>query len=337
MSTQSEAEGDSKSSVGSFPHVLPRLPVFSGDDKDCQFDLWHFEVQCLEAEKRPEADIKLAIRRSLKGQAQRTLLALGIDAKLSEILTKFKTVFGPSHSIQTVLSTFYSLRQKEGEDAGSFSNRLQDCLHQAVQLGRVQRSSTEVMLKEAFEAGLRQQTRLAVSYLFGQPELTFDKLVLEVKRMERELGLDSSASVRSLQESQVKELTAQVAQLRTELQAIKQLHSTSSPSSNSGPARSRRGSQGQGYEPPSGAGPPPHPTAFYGDARAGGYRQDAQNLRRPPRQRGGPITCWRCGQEGHLARGCRNNVQVPLNSSQPVGSASPQAKPSQQWWGGRRW
>ena len=315
-----------------YSHVLPRLPPFSGDDKDTQFDLWHYEVQCLEAEKRPEADIKLAIRRSLKGQAQRTLLALGIEASLSEILDKFKTVYGPSQSIQTVLSTFYSLRQKEGEDAGAFANRLEDCLHQAVQLGRVKRSSTELMLSEAFEAGLRQQTRLAVAFIFAQPDMTFDKLVLEVKRMERELGLNSSASVRSIQESQIKELTAQVAQLRTELQSIKQLNSAPSPQGNSGSTSSGR--RGQGHVPHPGNNASSRQAASFENAHAGGYQQGFQPPTRQPRQRGGPIVCYRCRQEGHISIGCRN---TPLNSSQPVEPAYPQAnRHNPQSWGGRR-
>ena len=72
--TEDSTEKKMDSKFTSF--VLPRLPPFSGDDKDCQFDLWHYEVQCLEQEKHPESDIKLAIRRSWRGQAQRTLMSL---------------------------------------------------------------------------------------------------------------------------------------------------------------------------------------------------------------------------------------------------------------------
>jgi hypothetical protein len=52
--------------VGGREHkVMPRLPVFSIDDKDTAFNLWEFEVQCLVAEDQHEADIKLSIRGSL--------------------------------------------------------------------------------------------------------------------------------------------------------------------------------------------------------------------------------------------------------------------------------
>ena len=58
--------------------ILPRLPLFSGETKDAAFNLWKYEVECLRAEGKREADVRLAIRRSLKGQASRTLMTLGV-------------------------------------------------------------------------------------------------------------------------------------------------------------------------------------------------------------------------------------------------------------------
>ena len=45
--------------------ILPRLPLFSGETKDAAFDLWKYEVECLRAEGKREADVRLAIQRSL--------------------------------------------------------------------------------------------------------------------------------------------------------------------------------------------------------------------------------------------------------------------------------
>ena len=53
---------------------LPRLPLFSGETKDAACDLWKYEVECLRAEGKREADVRLAIRRNLKGQASRTVM-----------------------------------------------------------------------------------------------------------------------------------------------------------------------------------------------------------------------------------------------------------------------
>ncbi|GFS23222.1 hypothetical protein ElyMa_006971500 [Elysia marginata] len=32
--------------------MFPRLPIFSGEDKDTDFDVWHFDVKCLIQEQR---------------------------------------------------------------------------------------------------------------------------------------------------------------------------------------------------------------------------------------------------------------------------------------------
>ena len=82
-------DADKDEIVGRPVHaVLPRLPIFSGDAKDTTFDLWSFEIKCLQTEGRAEADIRLAIRRSLKGQASRTLMSLGTEASVENILSK---------------------------------------------------------------------------------------------------------------------------------------------------------------------------------------------------------------------------------------------------------
>ncbi|RUS68980.1 hypothetical protein EGW08_023257 [Elysia chlorotica] len=126
--------------------IQPRLPLFSGESKDTAFDLWRYEVECLRAEGKREADIRMAIRRSLKGQASRTLMTLGVGASVDDILRKFQSVFGPTETAQNILSRFYGLKQGQAEDAGSFAARLEDVILQAVQLGRVRREDVDAML-----------------------------------------------------------------------------------------------------------------------------------------------------------------------------------------------
>ncbi|GFO14967.1 modulator of apoptosis 1-like [Plakobranchus ocellatus] len=162
--------------------VMPRLPVFTGESKDCSFDQWEFEVQCLIKEAWPEDEVKLLIRRSLRGQASRTLMNLGTDASLATIMAKFKSVYGHILSLNTVMATFYSMKQAETEDAGSFAQRLEDTAHQAVTLGRVEQKELNALLKEAFCAGLKPQTKLITGFLLENKALTFDQLSLEVKR-----------------------------------------------------------------------------------------------------------------------------------------------------------
>ena len=341
-------DADKDEIVGRPVHaVLPRLPIFSGDAKDTTFDLWSFEIKCLQTEGRAEADIRLAIRRSLKGQASRTLMSLGTEASVENILAKFSSVFGPTESISTVLSKFYSLRQKEGEDAGSFASRLEDCLYQAQQLGRVSPENSPKMLREAFEAGLRPQIRVAVGYLFSSTGLSFESLVKEVKRIERELDLTTPSAVRSLQSTQIEQLTAQVAHLKTELQSLKQHRPAQSPAPLA-PPRPSRGRQSftssRGPAPPGHFRPPRAGPLFQHQSRqdSPGTSHQQSGAAAYPQHPQGPsgIWCWNCGQEGHTMRGCRQPknffLHQPLNARQPVPPAHPQAYQSPAWWGGQQ-
>ena len=123
-----------------------RLPTFSGDDKDDQFVTWQFDVQCYQREGRTENELLSAIPRSVKGVAARTLVNLGIEASVSQILDKFKQVFSTIQSLQAVLHQFYSLWQQQDEDARAFAGRLEDALFQAVRLEAVPRDTAKAML-----------------------------------------------------------------------------------------------------------------------------------------------------------------------------------------------
>ncbi|KAK3769878.1 hypothetical protein RRG08_036923 [Elysia crispata] len=123
--------------------ILPRLPLFSGETKDAAFDLWKYEVECLR--------------------------------------TEVQSVFGPTETAQNNLSRFYSLQQGQTEDAGAFAARLEDAILQAVQLGSVRKEDVDAMICEAFEGGLRRETKSVTSYLFT-PRKEFSKLLVEVKR-----------------------------------------------------------------------------------------------------------------------------------------------------------
>ena len=294
----------------------PRLPVFSGDEKDTPFELWQFEIQCLQGEGRDEMDVRAAIRRSLKGKASRTLMTLGVNASVSMILDKFSSVFGPTETAQTVLSRFYSLRQKECEDAGSFAARLEDCIRQASSLGRIEEGDIETMLREAFEGGLALNTRKATSYLF-QSNSRFDKLVLQVKTKEKELELIGKPAVRSLEQTEIENLRATVAELKTE---VKQLRDSNQPPNRGSPILGR----GQPYARslPTQTFTPRfvhnQPSRFvqpqtFSHTRLPHDRSTYQNQNTFKE-----IVCFRCGLVGHVQKGCRAN----LNSNRSVRQGS---------------
>ena len=285
--------------------VLPRLPVFSGDAKDVPYEQWQFEVQCLQRERWSEEDLKLLIRRSVKGQAASTLVNLGIDASVAQVLAKFENVFGSGVAASTVMAKFFSLKQAEGETAGVFARRIEETAHLAVKLGRIKPGELDSSLKEVFACGLRTAVKAAAGFLFEMRSLSFDELVTEVRRREQELGLDQAAKVNALQKSEVDDLKAQVASLTQELKALKT-------------------SQTATYSQP--RGPFAAPQAF---RQKQASRRRAETAREP-RQ---PVICHRCHQVGHIARGCRNYVPSNhLNEHTPVRAGNSQVPLVQPSW-----
>ncbi|GFR96799.1 paraneoplastic antigen-like protein 5 [Elysia marginata] len=225
-------------------------------------------------------------------------MTLGVGACVDDVLHKFKAVFEPTESAQSILSRFYGLKQGEAEDAGAFAARLEDAILQAVQLGRVRQEDVDTMLCEAFEGGLRRETKAVTSYLFASRNV-FPELVVDVKRKEKEL-IYKGGTVASVQASEIDVLKAQVLELRTELRTLK--NKRSQPDS---AAESHTGSHD----------PPPGPRPYYSDLPMGSQA---------PRQRRShpePV-CWRCNMPGHVRSGCR----MPLNGTASVGRGRPQAQ-----------
>ena len=319
-----------------------RLPEFSGDSKHCSFDIWKYEVECLIKEKVPDTQVKSAIRRSVRGQAQKTLLILGTEATVSGILAKFKTAFGPTLSAQTVLANLYTMRQREGEDAGSFSSRLEDTVQQAIVLERVTRAEADVMLREAFQGGLAKDTKMATSYLLADSDLAFDQLALEVKRVEKELNLVGAGQVKSMrsEEAEVEKLREMVGKLRDRVAELegKSSHERRQPVPTSDRGLNGSQSQGRGLRP-TGPGSPVHGrwnrTQHNSFARGRGY-QFAPGQQHPVRGQGtqhqvavgnagrsqDQRVCYNCLAPGHFARECPKG-QGHLNGRQPGGRGLP--------------
>ena len=80
------------SSTGFTQHNLKLSSYFSGDEKakgECSYDLWRYEVKCLlDGNAYSEEQLKVVIRRTLKGEAAHVLKRLGSDASVKAILKK---------------------------------------------------------------------------------------------------------------------------------------------------------------------------------------------------------------------------------------------------------
>ena len=136
---------------------------------------------------------------------------------------------------------------------------------------------------------IRDRTRAATAYLIDTVQ-SFDELKVAVKRKESELGLlsqPSAASLHSMQAAEIAQLTSQLEQMRAEINHLRNERETASYTPAPGRANYSHNRSNQPISRPPSQQPPMRPTRE-------------------------PVTCYRCGQQGHVKRGCRN---PPLNGS----------------------
>ena len=277
------------------PHEL-RISVFSGDSKsEASYELWRYEVTCLQQGSYPQDQVSRAIRRSLKGEAGRITMRLGPTASISEILSKLDSVYSNVDLNETLLADFYSARQKEDEDIATWSCRLEDLLNRAIQKGLVKTNETNDMLKAMLWTGLKQTLKDVSGHKFDSLK-TFDELRVALRRIESEhrqredelkrskktTHLNMASTLSSSQTNELSELKDLVQQLSQEVKFLTE-HSVSHASNNQQSYRSR-------------------------------YRTE-NTVKMKDR------TCWRCGQVGHISSACRvrlDHSKRDLNSTRPM-------------------
>ena len=103
-----------------------RVSTFSGSSKDCSFEQFRYDVQCLIKQGCPEGMVLTAIKRSIKGQAQEIVLHMGEDATVNDIITRFDLMFGDVNPPHVLLAQFYSAFQAPGESITDWYARLED-------------------------------------------------------------------------------------------------------------------------------------------------------------------------------------------------------------------
>ena len=85
-----------------------RVTTFSGSAKDCFFEQFRYDVQCLVNQGCPEGMVLTAMKRSIKGQAQEIVLHMVEDATVSDILTRFEMMFWDVDLPHVLVAQFYS-------------------------------------------------------------------------------------------------------------------------------------------------------------------------------------------------------------------------------------
>ena len=314
-------------------HHIPKVSCFSGDGskQDTSYDLWRYEVDCLIKEKYSEEAIAQAIRRSLRGDAGKVAMRLGPEAKVDDILDKMESVFGSLERGEKVLEEFYSSTQRKDEDSMAWSCRLEEIFRKAVIKGVMNRYEANEKLKSRYWNGLHQWLKDISGYKYDQ--LTdFDELRKEVRLMEQEHSGKKTQSNMAVstggatgQSSDIQELKGMIQQLTTKVNQLEK-------GNQKGDDKSASGGKGQhgGYGTPQHRGDrqrgrgrgrgqqydrrPQWHDDYYYDDNYDGYHDDQYD------GQPGPI-CYRCGQEGHLAVGCRvilDHRRKPLNYGRPA-------------------
>jgi hypothetical protein len=341
------------SRIGSTYSYFPKIPFFSGEvGKDTTYDLWQFEVDCLLQSKQRSADVVLhAVRKSLKGDAAQMSMKLGHKASLSELLVKLKSAFGTLRSHSILLSDFYSITQGATEDVSAWSCRLESLVHRISERRTIPSAEQDDMLRTRMWDGLRPELKSLAAHKYDSL-VNFDDLRLSLREIELELNrgkpvaaskkvvtVNSAAS--SVTREEITELKNIMLDMRKEVSEWKDAHSRQQVFQAQGlnpGAQSYRGSphnqHGLGYNGPNGESEQPRlaPASYQST-----YQSPYQSQHTPPRQpthddrqyhagnRVAP-TCFRCGQLGHIARGCRtrlDHMRRPLNSDRPMGRGRP--------------
>ena len=167
-------------------NYFPRISVFSGDSKgDTTYDLWKYEVTCLMKENYLPDVIAQAVRKSLRGEAGRIAMRLGINATVEEIVTKMDSIYGIIDNKEILLAQFYSARQQEDETVSNWSCRLEDLLNKAIQKGEVNNKDANQMLCTMFYNGLRPALKDIAGHKYDKL-CDFDELRVALRIIEQD-------------------------------------------------------------------------------------------------------------------------------------------------------
>ena len=311
---------DTKTESRSVSNIsFPKIPFFSGSSQtDTTYDVWRYEVECLLSESYKSEVIHHAIRRSLRGEASRVIMHLGPGASIKAIIEKLDSIYGSVDEREDILAEFYSAHQKEDEECARWSCRLEDIISKAQQKGLVGHGESEEMLRTMFFKGLRPTLKDICGHFYDKCR-TFDDLRSAVRKVELEhqppskekkLATAKSATPTDSSVKRFDSLEAQIQQLTSEVKDMKYQYSYNPQIPQQ--YRSRR-------------------KTFQRGRRQGGYRGFSQAVRMPQsdiepgasryQRPDEEPACYKCGQKGHIAIGCRvrtDHRKAHLNYRKPT-------------------
>jgi hypothetical protein len=292
-------------------HVLQpslRISTFSGEPPgkgDTSFDLWRYEVHCvlLEGQYSKET-VRHAVWKSLKGEAGKMVMRLGISASIGQILEKLQSIYGPAEVGQDLLADFYCARQKPDETVASWSCRLEDLLQKAKEGGQVHAPEERGLLRERFWTGLLQPLKDSSRHKYDTIR-DYDDLVIHMRRIEIEHKDDKINPDVRKKAPQVKAITTTDDNLKREIGDLKTYFEKKFDDLKQEMGLLKSGSHTRHTYPQ-------------------GSQDARQQFDTNDRRNSGPV-CFRCGQQGHFQFGCR--TRLPIGYMTPQGPRQPHRLP----------
>lgn len=334
----------------------PKITWFSGTEPksgDTTYELWRHEVKCLLKQNYEPDAILNAVHRSLRGEAGLVAMRLDLDASVNTIVQKLDSIYGSVDKKEELLAEFYGSRQKSEETVTSWSCRLESIIGKAVDRGIVQREDVDGMLHSMLWTGLKSSLKNISGHKYDTVT-HFDGLRVALRQIESDQIQRESAKQKPQTskvvtgQSDLTEIKGMIQQLTTRMNTYEkkpQFSYQSRPSWQSQPQQQRwrqhdyqQQQQQQQFAPqqhqPSHWQQQQQPLPAWQESgnqpqhRNRGGNRGRGNSYNAPRQQTEPqqgeqqeYICWRCGQKGHLKRGCKirlDHSQHDLNAKKPM-------------------
>jgi len=212
-----------------WPARTPRLSVFSGSAKENEssYELWRYELRCLQTESSyDEHTILEAARRSLKGEAAKAVMRLGVKCDVKALLAKLDSLYGTVGDGCSLVADFYACKQGGTELVSVYSARLEDLWSRAMEAGQLRKEDAQEVLRSKFWNGLTQEMRDRSGHKFDTVK-DFDELRRAIRALETTAEMKTvKSSAKAAQPQDVTALQVQVQQLQGQLAAMKKQYSS---------------------------------------------------------------------------------------------------------------
>ena len=160
------------------------------------------------------------MRNSLKGQSRNTLLTLSESATPVQIIDKLDGIYGNVYSNETLLQSFYTEKQEEGQSVADYGMKLECIIQYAYEKGKLSSEVRNDMLRTKLWSVLRNSAlKNATRYKYDTIK-NFDELRKEVRAIELELEISGTSKTPASATHQPVTATSEMSELLKKLETL---------------------------------------------------------------------------------------------------------------------